>query len=46
MLSGCWSVDNQHYFNLLVHLNAIDKAIEFCSKTSDKLLIAGDFMHK
>ena len=32
---------NLHFCNLPVHLNAIDKAIY--SKTSDKILIAGDF---
>ena len=31
------------FYNLLVHLNAIDKTIEFYSKTYDKILIAGDF---
>ena len=39
-LSGCWS--NPNFLNLPVHLNAIDKAVEFYSKTY-KILIAGDF---
>ena len=30
------------FCNLLVHLNAMDKAIEFYSETYDKILIAGD----
>ena len=34
---------NPNFCNLPVHLNAIDKAIEFYSKTYDKILIAGDF---
>ena len=34
---------NPNCCNLPVHLNAIDKAIEFYSKTYDKILIAGDF---
>ena len=34
---------NPNFCNLLVHLNAIDKAIEFYSKTYDKILIAGEF---
>ena len=34
---------NPFFFNLLVHLNAIDKAIKFYSKTFDKILIAEDF---
>ena len=32
-----------NFCNLPVHLNAIDKAIEFHSKTYVKILIAGDF---
>ena len=34
---------NPNFCNLRVHLNAIDKAIEFYFKTYDKILIAGDF---
>ena len=34
---------NPNFCNLPVHLNAIDKAIEFYSKTYEKILIAGDF---
>ena len=34
---------NTNFCNLLVHLNAIDKVIEFYSKTYYKILIAGDF---
>ena len=34
---------NPNCCNLPVHLNAIDKAIEFYSKIYDKILIAGDF---
>ena len=34
---------NPSFCNLPVHLNAIDKTIEFYSKTYDKILIAGDF---
>ena len=37
-----WSY-NPHFCNLPVHLNGIDKATEFYSKTYDKILIAGDF---
>ena len=33
---------NPNYSNLPVHLNAIDKAIEFYSKTYDKISIAGE----
>ena len=32
---------NPNFSNLLVHLNAIDKAIKFYSKTDGKILIAG-----
>ena len=39
-LSSCWSVLTT---DLVVHLNAINKAIKFYSKISDKILIAGDF---
>ena len=43
-LSGCWSVFiTQIFSNLPVHLNAIDKAIEFYSKTYEKVSIAGEF---
>ena len=31
------------FCHLPVHLNSIDKAIEFCSKRYDKILIAGGF---
>ena len=34
---------NPNFCNLPVHLNVIDKAIEFYSKTYDKTLIVGDF---
>ena len=34
---------NPNFSDLPVHLNAIDKTIEFYSKTYDKILIAGDF---
>ena len=34
---------NPNFCNLPVHLNAIDKAIEFYSKIYDKILIAEDF---
>ena len=34
---------NSNFCNLPVHLNAIDKAIKFCSKAYDKILIAGGF---
>ena len=34
---------NPNFCNLSVHLNAIDKATVFYSKTYDKILIAGDF---
>ena len=34
---------NPNFSNLPVHLNAIDKAIEFFSKTYEKFLVAGDF---
>ena len=34
---------NPNFCNLSVHLNAIDRAIEFYFKTYDKILIAGDF---
>ena len=34
---------NPTFCNLPVHLNAIDKVIEFYSKTYAKILIAGDF---
>ena len=34
---------NPAFYNFSSHLNAIDKAIEFYSKTFDKILIAGDF---
>ena len=34
---------NPTFYNLSLHLNTIDKAIEFYSKTYDKILIAGDF---
>ena len=34
---------NPNFCNLPVHLNAIDKAIEFYSKTYDKILVVGDF---
>ena len=33
---------NSNFSNLLVHLNVIDKAIKFYSKTNGKILIAGD----
>ena len=33
---------NTNFCNLPVHLNVIDKAIEFYPKTFDKILIAGD----
>ena len=32
---------NPNFSNLLVHLNAVDKAIKFYSKTDGKSLIAG-----
>ena len=34
---------NPNFSNLPVHLNAIDKAIEFFSKTYEQVLVAGDF---
>ena len=34
---------NPNFCKLPVHLNAIDKAIDFYSKTYDKILIVGDF---
>ena len=34
---------NPNFTNLLVHLSALDKPVEFYSKTVDKILIAGDF---
>ena len=34
---------NSNFCNLPVHLKDIDRAIEFYSKTYDKILIAGDF---
>ena len=34
---------NPNFCNLPVHLNAIDKAIEFYSKAYDKILVAEDF---
>ena len=34
---------NPNFSNLPVHLNAIDKAIEFFSKTYEQFLVAGDF---
>ena len=34
---------NINFCNLPAHLNGIDKAIEFYSKTNDKILIPGDF---
>ena len=43
-LSGGWPpLITQVFCNLPVHLNAIDKAIKFCFKTYEKILIAGDF---
>ena len=43
-LSGfCSVIITKIFTHLPVHLNDIDKAIEFYSKTYDKMLIAGDF---
>ena len=43
LLTCCY---NPNFSNLPVHLNAIDKAIKFYSKTYEKTLIAGYFNAK